>query len=141
MNPAEVIRHKGKVTATDPLTVEIIMEGACAACHAKGFCSLSEQKRKEITRIKTPEGWKPVLGQEVVIEMRTRLGFKALLYAMGLPALVLGLSVACFSLLGMQEWQVGVFTILCVGIYYFVLYLFKFRIQNDFYFSVHRIDP
>ncbi|HHV40652.1 MAG: SoxR reducing system RseC family protein [Bacteroidales bacterium] len=141
MHSKETITHKGIVTATNPLKVEIVTEGACSGCHAKGYCSLSAKKRKEITRFQGTEGWTPVLGEEVVISMHTRLGFKALWYGMGIPALLLGLSVTCFSILKMKEWVVGVFALLCIGIYYFVLYLLKYRIQNDFYFTVHRPNP
>ncbi|MFY9116394.1 MAG: SoxR reducing system RseC family protein [Bacteroidales bacterium] len=140
MRPGHIITHKGVITAINPLKVEIITEGACAGCRAKGYCSLSEKKRKEINRFHAPEGWTPSLGQEVVVSMHIRLGFKALWYGMGIPALLLALSVTSFSLLKMKEWMVGIFAVLCIGIYYFILYLLKHRIQNDFYFTVHRPD-
>ncbi|MDD4472615.1 MAG: SoxR reducing system RseC family protein [Bacteroidales bacterium] len=141
MQSGQVIRHKGVITGIDPLTAEIITEEACASCHAKGYCSLSGKKRKIITRLKEPEDWKPVVGEEVWIEMCTRLGFKALWYGMVLPAIILGVSVACGELLNLAEWLLGLIALMSIGIYYFVLYLLKDRIQNDFYFTVHHIEP
>jgi sigma-E factor negative regulatory protein RseC len=141
MSFGSVIRHKGVITGTDPLKAEILTESACASCHARGYCSLSEKKRKEITRLKEPAGWEPYVGQEVYIEMRTRLGFKALWYGMAFPAIILGVAIALGVLFRFAELLQGVLAIMSVGIYYFVLYLLKDRIQNDFYFTVHNIKP
>ena len=141
MSFGSVIRHKGVITGTDPLKAEILTESACASCHARGYCSLSEKKRKEITRLKEPAGWEPYVGQEVYIEMRTRLGFKALWYGMAFPAIILGVAIALGVLFRFAELLQGVIAIMSVGIYYFVLYLLKDRVQNDFYFTVHNIKP
>ncbi len=141
MSFGSVIRHKGVITGTDPLKAEILTESACASCHARGYCSLSEKKRKEITRLKEPAGWEPYVGQELYIEMRTRLGFKALWYGMAFPAIILGVAIALGVLFRFAELLQGVLAIMSVGIYYFVLYLLKDRIQNDFYFTVHNIKP
>jgi len=141
MGLGSVIRHKGIITGTDPLKAEILTESACASCHARGYCSLGEKKRKEITRLKEPSGWEPYVGQQVYIEMRTRLGFKALWYGMALPALILGVAIALGVLFRFTELLQGLIAVMSIGIYYFVLYLLKDRIQNDFYFTVHDIKP
>lgn len=104
-------------------------------------CMLSEKKIKEITLLKHPEHWKPILGQEVFIEMRTRLGFRALWLGMVLPAIVLGIITALCVWSGMAEWLLGLIVLSGMGIYYFVLYLLKDHIRNDFYFTVHNIEP
>ena len=135
------IRHRGIITCIDPLKAEIISESACAGCHAKGFCSMSEKKRKEITRLKKPSGWDPYVGQEVYIVMRTRMGFRAVWLAMVVPCLLLGLVTGLFVWLGAPEWLTGILVITGITIYYFVLYLFKDSIHNDFYFTLHNIDP
>ena len=49
MRPGHIITHKGVITAINPLKVEIITEGACAGCRAKGYCSLSEKRGKKST--------------------------------------------------------------------------------------------
>jgi sigma-E factor negative regulatory protein RseC len=125
----------------NPLRAEITTSGACNSCHAKGLCSLGQTKQKEITRLKEPQDWHPAVGQEVSIEMHTRLGFKALWYAMVLPAIVMGLLIAVCVLLNLPEWMMGLIVIFGIGIYFFVLYLLKDRIQNDFYFTVHHLEP
>ena len=117
MSFGSVIRHKGIITGTDPLKAEILTESACASCHARGYCSLSEKKRKEITRLKEPAGWEPYVGQEVYIEMRTRLGFKALWYGMAFPAIILGVAIALGVLCHFAELLQGVIAIMSVGIY------------------------
>lgn len=141
MRSGQVIRHKGIITGTDPLTAEIMTEEACTSCRAKGYCSFSGEKRKEITYLEEPADWKPVVGEVVWIEMRTRLGFKALWFGMGLPLIILGISITLGKLLDPAEWVLGFIAIMSIGIYYFVLYLLKDRIQNDFYFTVHHFEP
>lgn len=141
MRSGQVIRHKGIITGIDPLTAEIMTEEACTSCRAKGYCSFSGEKRKEITYLEEPADWKPVVGEVVWIEMRTRLGFKALWFGMGLPLIILGISITLGKLLDPAEWVLGFIAIMSIGIYYFVLYLLKYRIQNDFYFTVHRPNP
>ena len=141
MPPVQCVRHRGIITGINPLRAEITTSGACEACHAKGYCSLGQTSIREITRLKAPEGWVPVFGQAVFIEMHTRMGFKALWYAMGLPSIILGVLVAVSALLHLPDWLLGSVALSGVGIYYFVLYLLKDRIQHDFYFTVHRIEP
>ena len=141
MYSTKCIRHRGIITGVNPLRAEITTTGACASCHAKGVCSLGQTKQKEITRLKEPDDWQPVLGQEVFIEMHTRLGFKALWYAMVLPAIIMGVLVAGCVLLNLPEWMLGLIVLLGIGIYYFVIYLLKDRKQNVFYFTVHHGEP
>ena len=107
MPPVQCVRHRGIITGINPLRAEITTSGACEACHAKGYCSLGQTSIREITRLKEPEGWVPVLGQEVFIEMHTRMGFKALWYAMGLPSIILGVLVAVSALLHLPDWLLG----------------------------------
>ncbi|MDD2289785.1 MAG: SoxR reducing system RseC family protein [Bacteroidales bacterium] len=141
MSSTKCVRHRGIITGVNPLRAQITTSGACTSCHAKGFCSLGQTKQKEITHLKEPVDWQPTLGQEVFIEMHTRLGFKALWYAMVLPALIMGALTTLCVLLNLPEWMLGLIVLLGIGIYYFVLYLLKDRIQNDFYFTVHHLEP
>ena len=53
------ISHKGRIVSVTPEStiVEIVSTSACAACHAKGMCGLSESKIKTnevqiLTRVK-----------------------------------------------------------------------------------------
>jgi hypothetical protein len=60
---------------------------------------------------------------------------------MAFPAIILGVAIALGVLCRFAELLQGVIAIMSVGIYYFVLYLLKDRVQNDFYFTVHNIKP
>ena len=54
---AELISHKGRVVSADSkkVSVEIVSESACAACHAAGLCGMSES-RKKIVEVPAPAG-------------------------------------------------------------------------------------
>lgn len=140
MSRESVIKHKGVIRSVDPLVAEIISESACAACHAKGYCSMSEQKRKEITITTPPTDWTPVVGQEVEVVMRTALGVKAVWLAMGIPFLLLAAAVLGCVLLHTQEWVMGVSVLGVLTVYYFSLYLLKDRIAYDFYITLHHTN-
>ncbi len=140
MRQVNTISHKGIITGVHPLKAEIISESACAACHAKGICSLGDKKKKEITHIEAPADWEPRLGQQVEIVMQTRMGFKAVWYGMGIPFLFLCVTVAVCVLCKSPEWLMGICALGVITIYYFVLSLFKDTINHEFGFTIHHID-
>lgn len=137
--PSE-ISHRGVITGVNPLKAEIISESACASCHAKGLCSMSDKKRKEITHLVPPQDWEPYIGQPVEIVMRTKMGFKAVWYGMGIPFIVLCITVVVCVLLNAPEWLTGLCALVAMTIIYFVLYLLKDTIRYEFYFTLHNID-
>lgn len=66
--PNENIQHPGKVIKIEnnDITVEIIAVSACASCHAKGMCTMSEMKEKLI-QVKRPENRTLEIGETVTL--------------------------------------------------------------------------
>ena len=56
-NESNTVSHEGVVTkiTDDELEIKILAQSACAACHAKSACSMSEQAEKILT-VPRPEG-------------------------------------------------------------------------------------
>ncbi|MBO7644567.1 MAG: SoxR reducing system RseC family protein [Bacteroidales bacterium] len=131
----EEITHKGRIVAIDPeiTTIEIISEAACAACHAKGLCSLGEQQVKQV-QVRT-SAWTPrQVGDEVEVVLKKSMGYKAVFIAYGLPLVVLFVALMLLNALGVGELYAGLGAIGAVILCYFVLFLFRNKISKDYSF-------
>lgn len=133
------IRHEGRVLriGKDETVVEIVSQSACSACHAAGICSMSEAKRKEIT-VPTSQVQGAMEGEIVDVSLRRTMGNKAVLLAYVLPLIVLMAAVLLLPFAGAGELATGLGSIGCVGIYYFVLWLFRNSLRNEGAFFVTR---
>ena len=121
--------------AIDPeiTTIEIISEAACAACHAKGLCSLGEQQVKQV-QVRT-SAWTPrQVGDEVEVVLKKSMGYKAVFIAYGLPLVVLFVALMLLNALGVGELYAGLGAIGAVVLCYFVLFLFRNKISKDYSF-------
>jgi sigma-E factor negative regulatory protein RseC len=58
------------------VVAEIVIESACAACHAKSACGVSDRKQEKIkVSVDNPEDF--TVGEFVHVEMKQSLGLKA----------------------------------------------------------------
>lgn len=135
----ETVSHKGRVVAadTEKVTVEIVSESACAACHAKGLCSLGEQKVKTV---EVPaSGWNPMnVGDEVEVLLKSSMGHKAVWVAYMIPLLVLVLTIFVCGAAGLGELACGLAAIGAVALYYFVIWLLRDRLRNEYIFTIKK---
>mgnify|MGYP003294033929 CR=1 FL=1 len=139
MSSNKEITHRGKIVDITPefTTVDIISESACASCHARSLCSLSESKSKSIT-VPT-RGWdnfEP--GDEVDVVLKATMGYKAVWLAYVVPLFVLLAVLLCLLKLGRGELLSGLVAIGSVGIYYLVIWLFRGRLQNEYIFNIKK---
>ena len=131
------ISHKGRITAITPefTTVEIVSTSACAECHAKGMCGMSESKVKEITVPTDPySDRKP--GDEVDVVLKKSMGMKAVWISYVIPLFILMILILSLSSVTVHEVYVGLGAIAGVALYYLVIYLFRSRLANDFVFYI-----
>ena len=78
MSSSSEISHRGRIVSITPerTTVQIVSESACAACHARGLCSLGDSKVKEVEL--PTRGWDNYqVGDEVSVVLRASMGHKA----------------------------------------------------------------
>lgn len=139
MSSNKEITHRGKIVDITPefTTVDIISESACASCHARSLCSLSESKSKSI--IVPTRGWdnfEP--GDEVDVVLKATMGYKAVWLAYVVPLFVLLAVLLCLLKLGRGELLSGLVAIGSVGIYYLVIWLFRGRLQNEYIFNIKK---
>ena len=145
-----MIKHDGIVIAVNgdgTVRVRIVQTSACASCKAKAMCASAESKEKEILALfvgeeaKRREGERQdiKLGDEVVVIVQQKMGWKAILLAYMLPFIVMITVVAIGNgLLGIREEVIGTAALCAMGVYYIVLGFFKDKIQKEFSFTARK---
>ncbi len=131
------ITHRGRIVSITPefTTVEIVSESACAACHAKGLCSLGDSKVKQV-EVPT-RGWDNfIVGQEVSVVLRATMGHKAVWLAYGVPLLVLVAALLGILSAGGSELVAGLGAIGAVAVYYGVIWLLRDRLRKEYVFNI-----
>lgn len=134
-----VATHEGIVTAVAENQVKVQMQvlSACAACEAHAKCTFAEKKDK-IVDIDTPD-WKHYTpGDRVTVIINSGHGLLAVFIAYVLPALLILGVFALLYTLHLPELWIALITLLSVGLYGLVLYLFRHRLQRRFTFRVEK---
>jgi len=136
----EQIRHTGVVLAVngEMAHVEIVQTSACSACKARSMCMSSESQQKEMDVVMLEPMQK---GDQVEVEVRERLAWKAVLLAYILPFIVM---IGIIGILDFatpwSEAIVGTLSLCGIAVYYLVLNLFKHRLQKQFVFTARKIN-
>ena len=133
----EQVKHTGRVMSLTPqlTTVEIVSHAACAECHAASVCGMSEFVEKAI-QVPTSPYAKYGVGDEVHVVLKASMGMKAVWIAYFLPLLVLLAVALGLIALGVTEVWAGLAGIAAVGVYYFVIWLLRDRLRNEYVFAV-----
>ena len=121
------------------IIAEIVVQSACAACHAKGACGVSERKQEKL-KIDLPNPGIFTVGEVVSVEMKQNLGMKAVVIAYLFPFIILALGLFVTYALTKQELiSVGV-SFGLTAIYYFIISKLKDKFEKEFVFTVKKID-
>ena len=136
-NESNTVSHEGVVTkiTDDELEIKILAQSACAACHAKSACSMSEQAEKILT-VPRPEGQEFQLLQKVNVRMAVGQGNKAAILAYLIPIiLLLAVLFVCLGL-GLGEGLAALISIVALVPYYIVLYLRRDKLKKKFEYTI-----
>lgn len=130
-----IIEHDGIVenTSNGSVTVKIISVSACSACHAKGFCSLSEMKEKTVI---VPGLYDVNHGDNVIIRMKKSMGYKALFLGYILPMILFIAALVTLGLVSKSEITTGLGAIAVLVLYYILLRFFRKTIDSKFTFTL-----
>ena len=137
MSSYSEISHRGRIVSVTPefTTVEIVSESACAACHARGLCSLGDSKVKQV-EVPT-RGWDNyTVGQEVSVVLRATMGHKAVWLAYVVPLLVMVAALLGILSAGGSELAAGLGAIGAVAAYYAVIWLLRDRLRKEYVFNI-----
>ena len=132
------IDHVGTISKIkdEKITVSILNVSACAGCHAKSACSMSDMKEKEIDIIDYSSSFK--LGEKVKIVYQESLGWLALLLAYVLPFVIVLITLFIATAFT-NELISGLMALAILLPYYSLLYFFKDRLKKTFSFTIHKI--
>ena len=137
MSRKNEIKHTGRIIEIDQdyTTVEIIVSSACSACHAKTLCGMSEEKEKVIMVPTDPYAYHKV-GDEVEVMTKMSMGLKAVWISYVVPLAVLMILILTLSTVLESQVVCGLSAIGGVALYYFVIWLLRDRLQNEFTFYI-----
>ena len=137
MAKKDEISHVGKIIDINPsfTTVEIVSVSACASCHAKALCGMSESKDKVIM-VPTDPYTEYHIGDEVQVLTKKSMGLKAVWISYIIPLLILMILILSLSKLIGNEMIRGLVAIGGVALYYGMIYIFRDKLSNEFSFYI-----
>ena len=137
MSKKNEIKHRGRIVEMTPdfKTVEILVSSACSECHAKGMCGMSEDEQKMIMLPTDPYSTYNV-GDEVQVCTKMTMGLKAAWISYAIPLLILMILILTLSAFLESEVLVGAASVGGVALYYFIIWLLRGKLQNEFVFYI-----
>jgi len=136
-----MIEHEGIIEKINGnhITVRILQQSACSACHAKGACTASDMKEKLID-ISDNSGLYHE-HERVLLSGGNAVGYKAVLWAFVYPLILLiTMLVLSTSIWHFTETEAALGSILILIPYYFILYLLRQKMTNTFRFSIKKTN-
>ena len=137
MSSNSEISHRGRIVSITPevTIVEIVSESACAACHAKGLCSLGDSTVKQVEL--PTRGWDNYsVGQEVSVVLKASMGHKAVWLAYVIPLILMVAALLGTLSAGGSELLAGGVAIGAIALYYGVIWLLRGRLRNEYIFNI-----
>lgn len=137
MNSQNDICHEGIVeeVTKDTIKVKILAKSACASCHAKGMCNLSDMKEK-IIEVKRLPHHQYKMHDNVSVAMSQGKGFRALFLGYMLPFIILMTALISIYATTNNEGLAGLVAVGLMIPYYFILWMKKDKIKEGFEFKV-----
>ena len=137
MEKKNEIIHSGKILEITPdfTTVQILVSSACASCHAKAMCGMSEEEEKVIMVPTDPYADHKV-GDDVQVMTKMSMGLKAVWISYVIPLAILMILILSLSGFIDSELVRGLVAIAGVALYYFCIWLFRDRLEDEFVFYI-----
>ncbi len=131
------ISHEGRIVEITPefTSVEIISSSACAACHAKGLCGFSEEESKLVV-LPTDPYTEYKVGDTVNLALKQTMGLKAVWISYVIPLIILLIIVLTLCAVNVNELIAGLSGVGAVLVYYFVIWLLRDKLKNEFVFYI-----
>ena len=136
----KTIDHTGIIEKIkgDLIFVRILQESACAGCHAKGMCSASEKKEKQIeVTCKNAADYR--INEKVIVSAELSLGMKAVLLAFVFPLILVVASLVAGHAFHWSDSTSGTVGLAVLIPYYILLYYFRERIKKKFVFTLKKL--
>ena len=137
MGKKNEIVHAGRIVEITPdfTTVEIVVSSACASCHAKALCGMSEDEEK-IIMLPTDPYSEHKVGDQVQVCTKMSMGLKAVWISYVIPLAILMILILSLSSVIEGEALRALTAIGGVASYYFLVWLFRDRLATEFVFYI-----
>ncbi len=138
MDSSKTIEHDGFIEeiSESGIKVLILSQSACVSCQAKGACNVSDVENKVID---VPYSSEYKKGDKVNVIMTSQTGFKALFLGYVLPFLILFATLITSITITDDELFSGLLSLGILAPYYFILYLLRDKIRDNFSFQIRKL--
>jgi sigma-E factor negative regulatory protein RseC len=134
-----MIEHEGIIEKINDhqVTVRILQQSACSACHAKGVCMAADSKEKLVEVVDFSGRFRE--NERVIIEGKESMGHKAVFWAFVLPLIILILTlILSLSVWNFSEIEAAISAMVALIPYYSILYLLRKKMENSFQFTIKK---
>ena len=131
------ISHSGVIESIEEgcVHVRIVQTSACAACKVAGYCNAAESKEKIIDVFCDSVAAYQV-GQQVVVSASGQVAVKALLWAFGVPFVLLMAVLLLVLLLTGNEGWAALSALATLVPYYVLLWLLRDKMREQLAFKI-----
>lgn len=132
---------EARIFAIDDNKISLIVEQkeSCASCAAASLCEKTSKSGKSLEVIQN-NAKDFVVGERVLLNVPQSKTYKALLLAFGYPLIIMALVCLCsYYLFEAKDTIIVIACIVCVSIYYFLLYLCRRKKYFNFSLFVTKI--
>jgi len=131
------IRHAGTIEKIEDgcVSVRILQASACGACKVAGYCSAAESKEKLVV-VKCADVSLYQTGQSVVVTASRSVASQALIFAFGLPFLIMVVVLVMVLQLTGNEALAALSALSALIPYYFLLWLWRERVSQRISFQI-----
>ena len=131
------IRHDGIIDSIEKecVHVRILQTSACAACKVAGYCNAAEAKEKIVDVYRTDVAHLKV-GDPVVVSTSGDMAARALLWAFGLPFILMVLVLVLVLWQTGDEGVAALSGLLALIPYYGLLFLLRHRMRRQMAFML-----
>ena len=131
------ITHSGVVDSVEDgcVHVRIVQTSACAACKVASYCNASESKEKMID-VFCDSVAEYKIGQQVTVSTSGQVAAKALLWAFGVPFVLLMVVLALVLLLTGNEGWAALGALVALVPYYIILWLLRDKMREQLAFRI-----
>ena len=131
------ITHSGVIESIEDgcVHVRIVQTSACAACKVAGYCNAAESKEK-VVDVFDSNSQAYSVGQQVTVTTSGSVAAKALLWAFGIPFLLMMTVLVAVLLLTGSEGTAAVSALASLVPYYAVLWLLRDRMRQQLAFAI-----
>jgi sigma-E factor negative regulatory protein RseC len=134
------ITHSGVVDSVEDgcIHVRIVQTSACAACKVANYCNAAESKEKMIDVFcDSVAAYK--VGQQVTVSTSGQVAAKALLWAFGVPFILLMVVLVLVLLLTGHEGWAALSALVALVPYYIMLWLLRDKMREQLAFRIEQI--